>query len=34
MTSTHEGLRVLLRKEVVSFQAVKTWKASSDRTMR
>jgi hypothetical protein len=27
---SHEGLRVLLRKEAVSFQAVKTWKASSD----
>jgi transposase len=27
---SHEGLRVLLRKEEVSFQAVKTWKASTD----
>jgi len=27
---SHEGLRVLLRKEEVSFQAVKTWKQSSD----
>lgn len=27
---SHEGLRVLLRDEEVSFQAVKTWKASTD----
>jgi hypothetical protein len=27
---SHEGLRVLLREESVSFQRVKTWKASSD----
>lgn len=27
---SHEGLRVLLRDEGVSFQAVKTWKASAD----
>jgi transposase len=27
---SHEGLRVLLAKEEVSFQAVKTWKASTD----
>ena len=27
---SHEGLRVLLRKEEVSFQAVKTWKQSTD----
>ena len=27
---SHEGLRELLRREEVSFQAVKTWKASSD----
>jgi transposase len=27
---SHEGLRVLLRKEEVSFQAVKTWKTSTD----
>jgi transposase len=27
---SHEGLRVLLRKEEVSFQAVKTWKESTD----
>jgi hypothetical protein len=27
---SHEGLRVLLREEEVSFQAVKTWKASTD----
>jgi len=27
---SHEGLRVLLRKEEVSFQAVKTWKQSND----
>jgi transposase len=27
---SHEGLRVLLRKEEVSFQAIKTWKQSSD----
>ena len=27
---SHEGLRELLRAEGVSFQAVKTWKASSD----
>jgi transposase len=27
---SHEGLRVLLREEGVSFQAIKTWKASND----
>jgi transposase len=27
---SHEGLRVLLRKEEVSFQAIKTWKQSTD----
>ena len=27
---SHEGLRVLLRAEGVSFQRVKTWKASKD----
>ena len=27
---SHEGLRELLRAENVSFQAVKTWKASAD----
>jgi transposase len=27
---SHEGLRELLKREEVSFQAVKTWKASSD----
>nr|WP_261560342.1 hypothetical protein [Frankia tisae] len=27
---SHEGLRVLLREEGVSFQRVKTWKTSSD----
>src|SRR2546430_771916 len=27
---SHEGLRILLREEGVSFQRVKTWKASSD----
>ena len=27
---SHEGLRVLLRKEEVSFQAIKTFKASND----
>jgi transposase len=27
---SHEGLRVLLREEGVSFQAVKTWKESND----
>jgi hypothetical protein len=27
---SHEGLRVLLRDEGVSFQTVKTWKASAD----
>jgi transposase len=27
---SHEGLRVLLRNEEVSFQAVKTWKESTD----
>src|SRR3954452_22421280 len=27
---SHEGLRVLLREEGVSFQAVKTWKQSND----
>ena len=27
---SHEGLRLLLREEDVSFQAVKTWKTSTD----
>jgi transposase len=27
---SHEGLRVLLREEGVSFQVIKTWKASND----
>jgi transposase len=27
---SHEGLRVLLREEGVSFQAIKTWKTSND----
>jgi transposase len=27
---SHEGLRVLLRQEEVSFQAIKTWKQSTD----
>jgi transposase len=27
---SHEGLRVLLREEGVSFQAIKTWKVSND----
>jgi hypothetical protein len=27
---SHEGLRVLLRQEGVSFQRLKTWKASKD----
>jgi len=27
---SHEGLRLLLREEKVSFQAVKTWKTSTD----
>ena len=27
---SHEGLRVLLREEGVSFQGMKTWKASTD----
>jgi hypothetical protein len=27
---SHEGLRVLLQKEEVSFQAVKSWKESTD----
>jgi hypothetical protein len=27
---SHEGLRLLLREEGVSFQAVKTWKSSTD----
>jgi hypothetical protein len=27
---SHEGLRVLLREEDVTFQRVKTWKASRD----
>src|SRR3954453_18540348 len=27
---SHEGLRVLLRNEGVSFQAIKTWKQSTD----
>ena len=28
---SHEGLRVLLREEGVSFQVIKTWKQSNDR---
>ncbi|MCA2228629.1 hypothetical protein [Nonomuraea aurantiaca] len=31
---SHEGLRVLLHREGVSFQRVKTWKTSCDRTRR
>ena len=31
---SHEGLRELLRAEGVSFQAVKTWKASADSGLR
>ncbi|WP_239133780.1 hypothetical protein [Rugosimonospora africana] len=27
----HEGLRILLREEGVSFQRMKTWKTSRDR---
>jgi hypothetical protein len=27
---SHEGLRALLRREGVSFQRLKTWKASKD----
>ena len=27
---SHEGLRVLLREEGVSFQVIKTWKQSND----
>ena len=27
---SHEGLRLLLRKEGVSFQRIKTWKRSND----
>jgi hypothetical protein len=27
---SHEGLRVLLRAEGVTFQRLKTWKASKD----
>jgi hypothetical protein len=27
---SHEGLRVLLREEGVSFQVIKTWKQSTD----
>ena len=27
---SHEGLRVLLREEGVTFQRLKTWKASKD----
>jgi transposase len=30
----HEGLRVLLRQEGVTFQRLKTWKASKDRGTR
>ena len=29
-TISHEGLRVLLRAEGVTFQRLKTWKASKD----
>jgi transposase len=31
---SHEGLRVLLHHEGVSFQVIKTWKQSSDRTSK
>jgi hypothetical protein len=31
---SHEGLRTLLRQEGVSFQRVKTWKASKDPRYR
>lgn len=31
---SHEGLRILLREEGVSFQRVKTWKASRDDTTK
>jgi hypothetical protein len=31
---SHEGLRTLLRREGVSFQRVKTWKASKDPCYR
>nr|WP_244189066.1 hypothetical protein [Streptomyces yokosukanensis] len=31
---SHEGLRILLREEGVTFQRVKTWKTSKDRTTR
>jgi len=27
---SHEGLRIVLREEGVSFQRLKTWKASND----
>ena len=28
---SHEGLRILLREEGVTFQRLKTWKGSADR---
>jgi len=31
---SHEGLRVLLREEGVSFQVIKTWKQSNDPGLR
>ena len=31
---SHEGLRVLLREEGLSFQVIKTWKQSTTRTLR
>ena len=31
---SHEGLRVLLREEGVSFQVIKTWKQSNDPALR
>ena len=31
---SHEGLRVLLREEGVSFQVIKTWKQSNDPTSK
>jgi hypothetical protein len=30
MITCHEGLRLLLREEGVSFQVIKTWKQSTD----
>ena len=31
---SHEGLRLLLREEGVSFQVIKTWKQSTDQTSK